>query len=113
LGITPDYAQALATLPANHCTAFEVPAGARHNGARYSLATIGGVRARDVYTGEIIDFGGIAFAQTPRGHPAPATWALLAGGGLAFAAAHHAQRTKWRACPTDSGVTSTTPSGLT
>lgn len=109
----PDYAQALVTLPANARSTFEVPSGARYSRTQYSLATIGRVRARHAGSGDEWDFGSVAFAQTPHGLPEPTTLVLLVGGGAALAAQRRRQRTKWRACPIDSGVTSTTPSGLT
>jgi hypothetical protein len=109
----PDFAQALVTLPAHQQSSLEVASDARYNRNQYSLATIGRVRARNVETLDEWDFGSVAFAQTPRGLPEPTTLALLAGGCAALAAQRRRQRTKWRACPIDSGVTSTTPSGLT
>ena len=109
----PDFAQALVTLPAHQQSSFEVPSDVRYNRNQYSLATIGRVRARHVGSGDEWDFGSVAFAQTPRGLPEPTTLVLLIGGGAALAAQRRRQRTKWRACPIDSGVTSTTPSGLT
>jgi len=109
----PDFAQALVTLPANARSTFEVPSNARYSRTQYSLTTIGRVRARNVESGDEWEFGSVAFAQTPRGLPEPTTLALLFGGCAALAAQRRHQRTKWRACPIDSGVTSTTPSGLT
>lgn len=82
----PDYAQALLTLPADAHEGIELVASDRYSNSSYALATIGRVRARNVETGEVIDYGSVAFAQTPRGIDEPGTLALLVVAGAALAA---------------------------